>query len=302
MFPGTCRFTPTCSQYAVEALRRHGPVKGLFLSLRRLARCHPWGGSGYDPVPGTPGDIPVIDIHTHPAAISPLPSRHSRRAHNFHPSPLSVISLSSTQYPLSGHPEAICSVGIHPWDTTRLQTPAEREAELARLAEALKSNNVIALGEAGLDTLHGAGLPIQEELFRRQISLSEKAGKPMVIHLVKALEQFLRIRKETSPRQPWIIHGFRGKPGTLGRLLALKDGAPIYFSIGEKFNDQAVAMIPGDRLLIETDTAGIPAGIVLEAVARARTETPADLARNANANAMRLFPSLRNCLPMVPGQ
>ncbi len=51
LFPPACRFTPTCSQYAVEALKRHGPFKGAWLSLRRICRCHPWGGSGYDPVP-----------------------------------------------------------------------------------------------------------------------------------------------------------------------------------------------------------------------------------------------------------
>ncbi|MBP5392199.1 MAG: membrane protein insertion efficiency factor YidD [Bacteroidaceae bacterium] len=49
--PPSCRFTPTCSQYAVEALQKYGPFKGLWLALKRLLRCHPWGGSGYDPVP-----------------------------------------------------------------------------------------------------------------------------------------------------------------------------------------------------------------------------------------------------------
>ena len=49
--PPSCRFTPTCSQYAIEALRRHGPLRGSWLTLRRLLRCHPWGGSGFDPVP-----------------------------------------------------------------------------------------------------------------------------------------------------------------------------------------------------------------------------------------------------------
>lgn len=49
--PPSCRFTPTCSQYAAEALRKYGPLKGSWLALRRLSRCHPWGGSGYDPVP-----------------------------------------------------------------------------------------------------------------------------------------------------------------------------------------------------------------------------------------------------------
>jgi putative membrane protein insertion efficiency factor len=51
MLPAACRYQPTCSQYAVEAIKKYGPIKGLWLAIKRILRCHPWGGSGYDPVP-----------------------------------------------------------------------------------------------------------------------------------------------------------------------------------------------------------------------------------------------------------
>jgi len=47
----SCRYTPTCSQYGIEALIKYGPVKGLWLTTKRIARCNPWGGHGHDPVP-----------------------------------------------------------------------------------------------------------------------------------------------------------------------------------------------------------------------------------------------------------
>ncbi len=46
-----CRFTPTCSNYSIQALKKYGLLKGFWLSVKRISRCHPWGGSGYDPVP-----------------------------------------------------------------------------------------------------------------------------------------------------------------------------------------------------------------------------------------------------------
>ena len=49
--PPACRYLPTCSVYALEAIERHGAAKGVWLGAKRVCRCHPWGGSGYDPVP-----------------------------------------------------------------------------------------------------------------------------------------------------------------------------------------------------------------------------------------------------------
>lgn len=54
VLPGTCRYMPTCSQYGLEAVTRYGAFKGGWLALKRLGRCHPWGGWGYDPVPEDP--------------------------------------------------------------------------------------------------------------------------------------------------------------------------------------------------------------------------------------------------------
>tara|TARA_B100000780_G_scaffold99132_1_gene69214 strand:- start:7154 stop:7384 length:231 start_codon:yes stop_codon:yes gene_type:complete len=47
----TCRYTPTCSQYTKEAIKKYGPLKGIWISLNRILKCNPWGGKGYDPVP-----------------------------------------------------------------------------------------------------------------------------------------------------------------------------------------------------------------------------------------------------------
>lgn len=49
--PARCRYTPTCSQYSKESIKKHGPYKGFILTFKRIIKCHPWGGSGYDPIP-----------------------------------------------------------------------------------------------------------------------------------------------------------------------------------------------------------------------------------------------------------
>ncbi|MDR1682467.1 MAG: membrane protein insertion efficiency factor YidD [Candidatus Symbiothrix sp.] len=51
LFPASCRYTPTCSEYALQAIQKYGALKGGWLALKRILRCHPWGGAGFDPVP-----------------------------------------------------------------------------------------------------------------------------------------------------------------------------------------------------------------------------------------------------------
>jgi len=51
LYPSTCRYTPTCSTYMVEAVKKHGAIKGFMLGIKRIGKCHPWGGHGFDPVP-----------------------------------------------------------------------------------------------------------------------------------------------------------------------------------------------------------------------------------------------------------
>ena len=51
LIPARCRYTPTCSQYSKESIKKHGPFKGFVLTFKRIIKCHPWGGSGHDPIP-----------------------------------------------------------------------------------------------------------------------------------------------------------------------------------------------------------------------------------------------------------
>jgi len=58
---GGCRFQPTCSEYFLQAVETHGVWHGIFLGIKRIARCHPWGGAGEDPVPGRLLDVDLVD-------------------------------------------------------------------------------------------------------------------------------------------------------------------------------------------------------------------------------------------------
>ncbi len=65
LFPASCRYGPSCSEYALQGLAKHGAIKGAWLAARRISRCHPWGGSGYDPVPEPGSGKSPVPAHSH---------------------------------------------------------------------------------------------------------------------------------------------------------------------------------------------------------------------------------------------
>lgn len=136
------------------------------------------------------------------------------------------------------------SVGVHPWDTG-VCSPED----LARIDEQAARENVVAIGECGLDALRGAPLDVQERIFKHHIALSERLGKPLVIHAVRTLQRILELRKELHPRQRWIIHGFRG--GKQLALSLLKTG--IDLSFGLRYNPESYEATPPERRFHETD-------------------------------------------------
>jgi len=89
LFPASCRYGPTCSEYALQALAKHGAIKGTWLAARRISRCHPWGGSGYDPVPeprsareSTANDPKYAQSNKRGSGYDPVPEPGEKLAHN----------------------------------------------------------------------------------------------------------------------------------------------------------------------------------------------------------------------------
>lgn len=159
-----------------------------------------------------------------------------------------LISVEPGFAPRQG---AVYSVGIHPWRAADAD-----EGLLRALAADARRDCVLAIGETGLDRLHAAGgaaggaaLEAQAALLRRHVALSEELGKPLVLHVVRAFPEAIALRRELRPRQPWVVHGFRGKRQLAEELL--REG--FYLSLGARYNADAARVIPSSRLLVETD-------------------------------------------------
>lgn len=178
----------------------------------------------------------ILDIHTHKS----VEASRGRAIINYR---LSADVLAGNDG--GPHEGYFYSAGIHPWELT--EHNAAQQFDL--LQKQIVKKQFVAVGEAGLDKLAIAPMELQVAMFKKQVELSEELRLPLVIHCVKAMDELLAVKKEYRPAQPWIWHGFRGKPEQAEQLL--KQG--LYLSFGVYYPDDTMKIVPPERLFLETD-------------------------------------------------
>ena len=170
--------------------------------------------------------------------------------------------------------------GIHPWQVGQSPLPKDLEE-----ASEVDWETLLAIGECGLDALRGASMERQEEVFLQHIALSERLGKPLIVHCVKAIDRLLRLRREQKPTMPWMLHGFRGKPQQLRSLL----DAGFYIGFGFRHNAESLRLCPAERLLLESDDQPQSITLLYRKVAEERGIEVADLYDEMGKNYRKFF-------------
>ena len=181
-----------------------------------------------------------------------------------------------THHPVSANERAIVqgrdSWGIHPWHAT--------ETAL----QEFPPSYIKAIGECGLDRVCNTPYELQLRVFMKHVEFSEQLQLPLIIHCVKAIDDILLLHRKTKPSQPWIIHGFRGKPQQLQSLIS----QGLYVSFGFRYHPQSILECPLDRFFLETDNDPAPIALLYEKVALARLTTPEELNRKIHENFKRI--------------
>lgn len=146
------------------------------------------------------------------------------------------------------------STGIHPWN---VNDSSQCEKILTFIKDNYDNPRFLAIGECGLDRASAHDFKCQKEFFIKQIELSERSGKPMILHVVRSYPEIIEIRKNTNAKSPWIIHGFQANESIAEQLLR----HDIFLSLGDVlFKNEIRAkhllhIIPPEKLFLETDTA-----------------------------------------------
>lgn len=209
-----------------------------------------------------------FDVHTHKKASSE-----------------SVFSIEN-KYPYAIDFTLPFSIGVHPWFINEDKIVAE----FLIIEEKLKQENCFAIGECGLDKVAAIDFEIQKNIFKKQVQLSEKYKKPILIHCVKAFQEIIAFKKEIQPTQVWILHGFCKNLQVAKSLL--KNGIVLSFGpkiINNKKLQEVLLKVPLVSILLETDNAAIEIIAIYQKVAEIKNIEVAALQEQINQNFKNIF-------------
>ena len=195
-----------------------------------------------------------------------------------------------THTPTRENERIVPSFGLHPWHLSQ----SWKEELMSVEGELQKSMNLVSevfssvfspffIGECGLDRLCSTPYNRQLEAFEEQIHISERLGLPIILHCVRALDDVLRLKQGTH--QPWIFHGFRGKPQQLQQLL----NHGFFVSFGFHHNVDSLCACPLDHFFLETDDNPQPIVSLYSIVANQLGTTPEELNSQFHQNLIALF-------------
>lgn len=193
-----------------------------------------------------------LDFHTHRFEVN-------------EPDVFSIINLPLGSMPAEEDATVRFSAGLHPWHLTE-----HWRSHLPLLEAQLDSALTIALGEAGLDRACSTPWPLQMSALEAQVQLSEQHAMPLVLHCVRAADVLLGMHKTLHPSQPWIVHGFRGKPQLAEQLLS----QGLLISFGEHFNAEALRLCPAGTFFLETDNSALTIKDIYAKASAVRTDLP----------------------------
>lgn len=218
------------------------------------------------PLPGE-----TIDIHT-----------HSTRSEGFYVMNVFAQDLAH------GLPDAAnCTIGLHPWHLEQTDTAKC----LQNLAGFAGNEKVIAIGETGIDRNISIPLDLQLEIFMAQLGMAEKAGKPVVIHCVKAYSDIIAIRKSRKWNMPWMMHWFNANLQIAEDLIQtgcfLSFGRSLLHPNGK--NAEVFRQVPLEAVFLETDDAEITIESIYQRAAILKSIPVEQLIKSIAENFDRVF-------------
>ncbi|WP_339659825.1 TatD family hydrolase [uncultured Polaribacter sp.] len=196
-----------------------------------------------------------------------------------------VFSIVNT-YPNSVNFSQPFSIGLHPW----FINSDKIEEEILLLESKLQDKNCVALGECGLDTLIAVDFELQKAVFKKQILVSEKYKKPLIIHCVKAYQEIIEIKKEMKPHQTWVLHGFNKNKQVAESFI--KNGILLSFGaaiIKSEKLQEVFLEIPISSILLETDDSELEIQEIYQKASEIKNIHLKDLQEEIHQNFKRIF-------------